>query len=82
MNKNQNEKRKLYRMAASAYNHLDLAMQNCMQLRDIFSHVHPELAEGMDIAMQQALMAQQVILAFASASWSKTKEQLMVYLEN
>jgi len=69
----------LKRNATQAYNHLDSALEDLLNLKNIFQAQHPDLAAGLDLSMQMILHSQELIEVFAQLAWGLKKENFEVY---
>ena len=69
----------LKRQLAQAYHHLDVSLERLLPLKTLFEPVHPEHAEGLQIALETILQAQQIIIAFAEITWGMNEESIRAY---
>lgn len=72
-------KNELYRKFGQAYYHADVALGDLLELKVLFEGVHPELAEGLEIAMKLIFNAQVVLNEFSLNAWNRQAVDLLDY---
>ena len=71
----------LKRKLAQSYHYADECLYRLKDLHLTFAPVHPELAEGLEVAAQLVIQAQTIMETFSLAAWNTKKESLMTYRE-
>jgi hypothetical protein len=71
----------LKRLLAQAYHNADRSLLCIIELHNIFNPVHPDMAEGLEIATQLIIQAQQIMEQFSLSAWETDKESLLTYRE-
>lgn len=71
----QTKRDKLKRTTAQAYNDLDRAMANVLELKAVFAPVHPDFAEYLEKIAKAILVCQQFLLAFWKLAWGKVPSE-------
>lgn len=68
------------RKVAQGHRKLEGALLDIKCIYDLFENVHPELAEGLEMALENILCAQLIIETFAMQSWNMDKVSMMKFL--
>lgn len=72
-------KMKMKRQLVASHNNLERSFAGMMFLHKLFVDVHPELAEGLEIAAQLVMQSQEILETFALKSWGMNKNQYKSY---
>ncbi len=68
------------RKAAQAHRKLNAVMSDVMFLHGLFEPVHPDIAEGLEIAAELALQSQVLLEVFIERAWNMDKASLDAFL--
>lgn len=71
---------RLKRKLAQAYRNVDNSLQDLKLIHDTFKDVHPDLADGLQAAIELQIHSQTIMLLFADKCWYVDKDTLMKYL--
>ncbi len=77
---NRTKRDRMKRKVAQAHRKLENALLDIKCIYDLFENVHPELAEGLEMAGENIVCAQQIIETFAMSSWNMDTISMMKFL--